>query len=142
MIRHRRRTGMYKVSSYLDFNASFHHYKHGQHSGCVVRIVARKETLVGACIDKLAHLGSTNVVPLTSCCPTCVFISVNFKQNPAFQAVHWSLSVQRSIHTYYKVCYSHLMDGGWCTPALQSVLQPLDGWWLVHTCISKCATAT
>ena len=30
------------------------------------------------------------------------------------------------------------MDGGWCTSALQSVLQPLDGWWLVHTCVSKC----
>ena len=74
------------MSSYLDFNAYFHHYKHGQHSGCVVRIVARKETLAGACIDKLAHLGSTNVVPLTSCCPTCVFISVNFKQNPSFSS--------------------------------------------------------
>ena len=34
----------YKVSSYLDFNV---HYKHGQHSGCVVPIVARKESLGG-----------------------------------------------------------------------------------------------
>ena len=43
---------------------------------------------------------------------------------------------------HYKVCYSHLMDGGWGTPALVSVLEPLDEWWLVHTCISKCARVT
>ena len=32
---------MYKVSSDLDFSVSLHLYKHGQHSGCVVGIVAR-----------------------------------------------------------------------------------------------------